>query len=302
VYLNSAASGHVIKKTRHLNVPQIAHIHELEKSIERFAGAEKMTALRAHADMFIAASEPVAENLHLKHSIPRDKLKTVQAFIKCTGLRGISESEKRSSKAALGLNPDLKVVLGCGTTDWRKGPDLFVHVADRLRITETHPVQFVWIGGQTTAGERSELEQLVSSHGLSNKVTFIGEIDTPFPYMIASDVFLLPSREDPFPLACLEAADAGLPIICFADAGGMPDFVSSTCGVIVPYLDVQAMTDALSSLLIDGDKARRFGEEARRKVRKYFDVSVKGREIFEVLANLDSSSKVNSLDRLGTSS
>src|SRR5882724_2535708 len=51
VYLNSAASGHVIEKTRHLNVPQVAHIHELEKSIARFAGAEKMAALQAHADM-----------------------------------------------------------------------------------------------------------------------------------------------------------------------------------------------------------------------------------------------------------
>jgi glycosyltransferase involved in cell wall biosynthesis len=286
VYLNSAASGHIIEATRHLNVPHVAHIHELEKSIERFAGVDKMASLLAHAEMFIAASRPVAENLHLKHGVPRDKLKIVHSFIRCTGMRDVSDAEKRSSKAALGLNPEAKVVLGCGTTDWRKGPDLFIEVAAQLRTSQTQPVQFVWVGGQTNAGERVNLEQLVESYGLRDSVTFVGEVATPLPYMIASDVFLLSSREDPFPLVCLESADVGLPIICFADAGGMPDFVGSTCGVVVPYLDVRRMADELKSLLMDREKARLLGTGAKREVRRSFDVTVKGPEIANVLAKL----------------
>ena len=104
--------------------------------------------------------------------------------------------------------------------------------------------------------------------------------------MIASDVFLLSSREDPFPLVCLEAADCGVPIVCFAGAGGMADFVGSTCGGVAPYLDVPAMAQALSSLLGDEMKARRLGNQAKEKVRSQFDVSVKGHDIYKILQSI----------------
>lgn len=283
VYLNSAASGHVIEMTRHLQVPQIVHVHELEKSIERWVGANKMSALRDHADVFIAASAPVADNLNKRHGISREKLRVVDAFIRSTGIREVSGSEKRVSKSALGLNPDAKVVLGCGTTDWRKGPDLFVEVAKTIHRSNRGPVQFVWVGVETEGGEISKLRHLAKSSGVGKQVRFVGGVSTPLPFMIAADVFLLPSREDPFPLVCLESADCGVPTICFAEAGGMPDFVGSSCGVVVSHLDVQQMAGELRSLLNDEARTRRLGEQAREKVRSQFDVSVKGPDIYDIV-------------------
>lgn len=283
VYLNSAASGHVIEMTKLLGVPQIVHVHELQKSIERWVGHDKMTALRDHAQLFVAASAPVADNLHERHGISRQKLRVVNEFIKCTGIRDLSDSEKQSCKASLGLSREATVILGCGTTDWRKGPDLFVQVAHEIQQSNPGPVQFIWVGTETEGGQISELEELAKSSGVGDQVRFVGEVSNPFPFMIASDIFLLSSREDPFPLVCLEAADCGLPIICFADAGGMPDFVNSTCGAVTPYLDVPAMASALTSLLDDQSKARSLGQQAREKVRSQFDVSVKGQDIHEIL-------------------
>jgi glycosyltransferase involved in cell wall biosynthesis len=286
VYLNSAASGQVIETTRHLRVPQIVHVHELQKSIERWVGLDKMAALRDHADLFVAASAPVADNLHERHGISREKLRVVNEFIRCTGIRSISDSEKRAGKLALGLKPDAKLVLGCGTTDWRKGPDLFIEVAEAIRRMDRGPVQFVWVGQETETGEISKLVDLANSTGVGNEVKFVGEVSTPLPYMLASDVFLLSSREDPFPLVCLESADCGVPTVCFADAGGMPDFVGSSCGVVVPNLDVQQMANELSSLLNDETKTRRLGEQAREKVRSQFDVSIKAQDIYEILRSV----------------
>jgi len=285
VYLNSAASGHVIEMTRHLGVPQIVHVHELEKSIQRWVGADKMTSLRDHAQLFVAASAPVADNLHERYGISRRKLRVVDAFIKSTGIRNISDSEKRACKSALDLDPNAKVVVGCGTTDWRKGTDLFVQVAAAIHRTD-RSVQFVWVGGETEKGEISKLKDLAESRGAGGKVKFVGEVSTPLPFMIAADVFLLSSREDPFPLVCLEAADCGVPIVCFDGAGGMADFVGSTCGGVAPYLDVPAMAQTLSSLLGDEMNARRLGDQAKEKVRGQFDVSVKGHDIFQILQSV----------------
>jgi hypothetical protein len=39
---------------------------------------------------------------------------------------------------------------------------------------------------------------------------------------------------------CLEAAALGKPIICFGDAGGMPEFIEEVCELVVPYLDILA--------------------------------------------------------------
>ena len=285
-YLNTVAAGDVIEVTRRLGVPQIAHIHELEKSIQRFAGAEKMSPLVAHTDMVIAASGPVADNLHERHGISRQRLRVVDSFIRCTGVRSVSNSEKRACKSALGLNPDTYLVLGCGTTDWRKGPDLFVEVAAALRQIGAQEVQFVWLGSETQPGQVSELERLAHSLGVRKDVMFIGEVSTPLQFMLASDIFLLPSREDPFPLVCLESADCGVPIVCFADTGGMPGFVGTRCGVVVPHLDVQAMAGELRSLLNDETMRRQLGEQAREKVRSELDVSVKGQEIYEILRDV----------------
>jgi glycosyltransferase involved in cell wall biosynthesis len=280
VYHNSAACGHVVNITRHLGVPQIVHVNEMEKSIERWVGPEKMAVLRNYADLFIAGSRPVADNLHERHGISRDRLRVVDAFISSTGIRDISDSEKRSCKAAIGLVPDRKVVLACGTRDWRKAPDLFVDVAKAVEAGGGGPFQFVWVGRE---GQDYEEFKRSTAGRAKSPVRFVGEVSNLLPFMIAADVFLLPSREDPFPLVCLMAGDCGVPIICFADAGGMPEFVGSTCGVVVPYLDVPAMANAVRSLLADETRSRLLGQQAKAKVREECAVAVKGEVIYKLI-------------------
>ena len=286
VYLNSAASGHLAELTSRLGVPHIAHIHELENSIQRWVGPEKMALLRQHTHRFIAASAAVAENLVLNHAIPKRRIQVVHEYISSTGLAEISLATKKKCRGALHLRPDAKIVLGCGTTDWRKGPDLFVQVAAETVAGYKRPLEFVWVGAETRAGEIRELEEMAAAKGIAGRVRFTGPVATPLAYMLAADVFLLPSREDPFPLVCLEAADCGLPVICFADAGGMPDFVGTEHGVVVPYLDATAMARALKNILKDTAQARILSTQARDGVRKGFDVSVKGKEIYELTRKL----------------
>ena len=60
-----------------------------------------------------------------------------------------------------------------------------------------------------------------------------------------TDVLFLSSREDPYPLVVLEAAAFAKPAICFKDAGGAPEFVLQDAGIIVPYLDILAVANAL---------------------------------------------------------
>ena len=88
----------------------------------------------------------------------------------------------------------------------------------RLVSQQRSNVYFAWIGG----GAVQRLEHDARLLGLSAKMRFTGEVAKPADYFAAADVFAMTSREDPYPLVCLEAAAVAKPIICFADAGGCP--------------------------------------------------------------------------------
>ena len=105
----------------------------------------------------------------------------------------------------------------------------------------------------------------------------------PQDYFCAADVFAMVSREDPFPLVCLEAAALGKPILCFRDAGGMPEFVEDDAGFCVPFLDVEAMAEAIKRFQTDGGLLADRGLAARAKVIARHDLNISAARIAEII-------------------
>ena len=105
-------------------------------------------------------------------------------------------------------------------------------------------------------------------------------------YYNAMDVFLLPSREDTFPLVCLEAALLERPIVCFQNAGGMPEFVEDDCGFAVPYLDTVAAAERIVELARDRQLRRMMGASAAAKVRARYDVSNGGLAMLNIIKSV----------------
>jgi glycosyltransferase involved in cell wall biosynthesis len=138
------------------------------------------------------------------------------------------------------------------------------------------------VGGEPVSWERKVLDHDVARMGLSERVHLVGPQVEPAPYFSLFDVFVLTSREDPFPLVCLEAAALGIPIICFADAGGMPEFVGEDAGFVVPYLDVARASDRVRLLVTAEELRVRLGRCAAERVKKH-DVLVIGPKIASVL-------------------
>ena len=151
------------------------------------------------------------------------------------------------------------MVFGCGTTDWRKGPDLFFEIA-RLACSRDARLKFVWIGG-----DPDPFMEKARSAGLEGRVLFVGNRRESRRYYYVGHIFLLSSREDPCPLVALEAANAGLPVVCFAGAGDIPGFVGEECGAVVPYEDVDAAAQAVLRLAGDAELRRTQGAAGRKR-------------------------------------
>jgi glycosyltransferase involved in cell wall biosynthesis len=95
-------------------------------------------------------------------------------------------------------------------------------------------------------------------------------------------VFVLTSREDPFPLACLEAAVLGKPVLCF-DAGGMSEFLEPDERLVMPYLDVEAMSARLMELLGSESERLALGDALARRVRERHTIDATAPRLLELI-------------------
>jgi glycosyltransferase involved in cell wall biosynthesis len=285
VYSNTITNGELLRTLAPLDCPVITHVHELEHWIRWETPSDGLRAVREHTDHFIAVSEAVRDNLVRNVGVPADKVEVIYEFIPVAEVRRHHPEEAKQALCdRLGIPRSARLVAGCGTTDWRKGPDLLIQVAAAVRRRGLPlDVHFLWIGGDSSGPSWGKLVHDAAKAGVADRVHFLGVQKDPFPLFAALDVFLLTSREDPFPLVMLENAAAGKPIVCFQRSGGAQEFVGSDCGLSVPYLDIEAMAAAVRRLLDNQDLRQQMGIRAAEKARNAHDMDVGGARICKAI-------------------
>jgi len=279
IYSNTITNGDLLEYLSPLKIPVITHVHELENYIvscgeQNFAKVDKYTTL------YIVASNAVKENLVVKHGVRDDRVKVVHAFIPTENYSILNVTMSREKvMTELSIPSDAFVVGSSGTTDWRKSPDLFLQLAGYVkRNCPGRPIFFLWVGGELSWELNYDIEKL----GLDN-IRFVKHTANTADYFNCMDIFALVSRIDPYPLVCLEAASMGKPVICFDKAGGMPEFVESDCGLVVPYLSLEEMSAKIMMLYEDRNLLVKLGLQAQKKVRERHDVQVAGNEILALI-------------------
>ena len=282
IYSNTITNGELLDFFSILKCPVICHIHELEHYIY-LSGSENIRNILNNTSRYVAVSEAVKSNLVENHGFPQDKIDVVYEFIPTQLHSFISQLTPEIYKQ-LNIPREALIVGAAGTTDWRKGPDLFIQLARAVRQQHLEiPVHFIWVGGETEGVSFFKLLHDIKNAGLDGYVHFLGNQPKPLEYFAAFDVFALVSREDPFPLVCLEAASLGKPIVCFDNSGGEKEFVEDDCGFVVPYLDIETMAIKVAKLLESVELRQRFGERATQKVRERHDVNVVAPKILSII-------------------
>jgi glycosyltransferase involved in cell wall biosynthesis len=88
-------------------------------------------------------------------------------------------------------------------------------------------------------------------------------------YLVAADVFVLPSRREPQGLVVLEAMAMGTPVIGSA-TGGIPDMVSADVGYLFPPGDANALAACLEKANADSEALATMRKNARSRVEKLY--------------------------------
>ena len=173
------------------------------------------------------------------------------------------------------------VVLGLGTLSMRKGPDLFVSCAQAAaRRLGPAGARYVWIGNAPAPHPEGFymdwVRDQVKRSGLAEGIVFLDPVDDLDGAYAAADAVMISSRLDPFPNVAMDAALAGVPVVCFGEANGFADFLAAdprTAALAVPYLDVEAAGAALAAVLASPERRRSLGEALRERSRRDFPMA-----------------------------
>ncbi|WBA17130.1 glycosyltransferase [Salinivibrio kushneri] len=282
VYLNTVVSGklfniveqHDIKLTGSI----VTHIHEMEKILAEFD--DEMQLILEKTELYISASPASSKTLTEKYKIPESLVTTVPAFINPVAeLDKTSQELRQQVRDQFGIAQDAFVVTGCGTLYWRKGADIFIETARCVRALTSQKIAFIWIGD---GPDRDELEASLTEED-REYITFIGNHKNANELSAMADVFYMSSREDPFPLVVLEAAQHAIPAICFDEATGITEFVKYNSGTIIDKINPQEAANTVVNYLENSDLLSEHGSAAKQQLFSQYTSSIQNQKIFKAI-------------------
>jgi N-acetyl-alpha-D-glucosaminyl L-malate synthase BshA len=199
------------------------------------------------------------------------------------GVTAVSSSLKRDTIETLGIRREIRVIpnfLDCA--EYRRQPDdalrerlcpkgeaLVMHVSNfrpvkRVgvvydvfrRISDHVPAKLVMIGD---GPDRADLQRRVAKDARRDDVIFVSEQLDLVPWLSAADLFLLPSAQESFGVAALEAMSCEVPVVA-SRVGGLPELITDgVTGFLCEPDDLDGMVDRGRRVIENADLARRIG-------------------------------------------
>ena len=224
------------------------------------------------ARALIAVSSSVAEGLAEAFPQYADRVVVVPNWIDAQGHGLLS---RNAAREAFGLKRRWAIAV-VGQLTPLKQQDLFLRAAAKL-IKERHwtDVDFLIIGQPGVKEEdvayANDLCESVNVAGLTENIRFTGFVNELPSKMAAFDIVVVPSQNEAFSLALVEAMAAGCAVIA-SRVGGMAEIVEhEVTGLFLERDDETDLIAALSRLLTDNQLRQRMGGLAQASVIERFD-------------------------------
>lgn len=144
---------------------------------------------------------------------------------------------------------------------------------------------------------RHDLEVVTERLNLSDRVEFAGRLPQAEALTVARQchLFVMPSVDEAFGVAYIEAMAGGLPVIGCHDEGGPEEIARIGSGVVlVPPRNPQALARQVGGLFADAAKLTELGDAARETVANHFSWERCGRETVAVYQDIVTSGKKRS--------
>lgn len=265
------------------NIPTIVAIHELAFGVESSYSKDFITENVSNVSTIIAGSNAVAQNLINRYNADPKKIKVIHSFVDETIT---IQKDKPALRKELNIS-DSDLVIGIASSqELRKGTDLVPLLVKKITQKTDIDFKFINLGGSTKIGAVKCSMLDAEKLGVADKIIYVDHNKFPNDYINIFDIFLLLSREDPFPLVMLTAAKLKKPIVAFDQSGGAVEFLENGYGVLAPYLDLDVMASEIVELLKNKQLRENYGNKIQQKLETEYSEKRLTTDIFTTIEDL----------------
>jgi glycosyltransferase involved in cell wall biosynthesis len=178
----------------------------------------------------------------------------------------VADSDTDSLRTKLEISTDTPVILAVGRYVPQKSHSSLIRaMPDILEVLPTAQLIIVGEGPM-----KSELREVVRTHGLSEHVQITGRIEDIHPYYKLADVFALASQFEGFGIVAVEAMAAGLPVVATRVDGLTEVVADGETGVLVSPSDKSELVSGLLRVLEGNTDS--YGKAGRKRAEEVFGV------------------------------
>ena len=242
----------------------------------------------AKASAFVSMYSEMTEEFE-QNGVPPEKITLIPQSVNQERYSPATAEDRTKLREKLELPVDAKIAVYTGRIVSYKGVPKLVEVWRTLRTEHPEAVLVVCgSGGVDIFACEEEVRAAVKEHGLEAHILMPGSVTNVDEYMRASDIFVLPTENDAFPLCLLEAMACAMPIVT-TTVGGLKDvMVHEDNGLVMQPGSTEDLHVCLTRLLEDAELGQRVGKRAREDVDAKYTRDIIARQyvaLFETCMN-----------------
>lgn len=234
-------------------------------------------ALKDMDDVSCAESQMTANFLLQKQHYKKEKVRLLQNGVD-TQFFTPDEDLGRKTRKKLGFQSKDTVFICVARLSAEKNHQLVLESFSAVKA-KNPKIGMIVVGD---GPENAKLREFAYQRHLEKDICFVGEVSNVYPYLLASDVFVLPSFVESLPMSLLEACSCQLPAIV-SNVGDMPLVVEhGKTGFVFNGTDPILLSVLMAELCQNKKLRKEMGISARKKIKKiYSNVEEKYLEIYK---------------------
>lgn len=260
-HASAAFMAKQILATYGVNIPFVTTLHGTDITLVGKDATYKpvVTFSINQSDGVTTVSEDLKEDTYRHFDISKD-IKVIPNFI---DFNRFSLQPKDHFKKAIAPNNERILI---HTSNFRKVKRTEDVIRMFHKVLEKIPAKLLMVGD---GPERSANEQLSRELNICDSVRFLGKQDAVEEILSVSDLFIIPSENESFGLAALEAMACKVPVIS-SNAGGLPELnVDDFCGYLCDVGDVEDMANKAVTILSNQKTLDYFKENALTRAKDF---------------------------------
>lgn len=256
----AALVSFIVKKPILVRVTAAGELGEV-KHVQQMPFAKLRLKLLRRVSKWVVLTKQMKDELETLNIAP-EKIQIIYNATMIPQEAGFNEQTKLSFRASLGLNYE-KVAVFVGRLSEEKGLDVLIKAWEI--VCKKHPQAHLLLLGDGGAYRNIEKEtkDLVFRLNLEESVHFLGHINNAKDYLLASDIFVLPSRTEGMSNSLVEAMAAGTAIVATDIVANQEICMNEVNSLLVEPNKYDLLADAIIKIFDSPPLAKSLAQSAK---------------------------------------